>query len=72
MKQADTFAEYLATLHWKTPDSPYTGSSTIIHPNNPVNMQPITHKELRSILKAVKNNKAPWPDAIRSFQMAGQ
>ena len=64
LKQADTFAEYLANSHWKAPDTTYTGNSTVIHPNNPVNMQPITHRELRSILKAVKNNKAPGPDDI--------
>ena len=64
LKQAETFATYLAHSHWKAPAEHYKGATTPISTPTPVNMQPITIQELKSILTKVKNNKAPGPDLL--------
>ena len=62
--QAETFGEYLEQKHWGNPHQHYTGSTLPIHEHSPVNMNPVTLKELRPLIQKMKNNKATGPDNI--------
>ena len=66
LKQADNFGECLEQKHWGSQRQAYTGSHTQIHANSPVEMGATSIAELKTIIKNMKNNKAPGPDGLPS------